>query len=54
MDAPLTRVRAGSRPRRGRIADDVVLLVLRDDRTRASAQTGDTALRRTRPEPSNR
>ncbi|WP_328402637.1 hypothetical protein OHS70_30475 [Streptomyces sp. NBC_00390] len=45
---------AGNRPRRGRIADDVALLVLRDDRTRAAAQSGDTALRRARPEPSNR
>jgi serine phosphatase RsbU (regulator of sigma subunit) len=38
----------------GRLADDVALLVLRNDRSRVPAQCGDTALRRTRPEPSNR
>ncbi|MEU9010144.1 PP2C family protein-serine/threonine phosphatase [Streptomyces sp. NPDC048479] len=38
----------------GRLADDVALLVLRNDRARVPAQSGDAALRRTRPEPSNR
>ncbi|WP_308313201.1 SpoIIE family protein phosphatase [Streptomyces sp. ISL-1] len=38
----------------GRLADDVALLVLRNDRSRVPAQCGDTVLRRTRPEPSNR
>lgn len=39
---------------RGRLADDVALLVLRNDRSRVPAQCGDATLRRTRPEPSNR
>lgn len=38
----------------GRLADDVALLVLRNDRSRVPAQSGDAGLRRTRPEPSNR
>ena len=38
----------------GRLADDVALLVLRNDRARVPAQSGDAALRRTRPEPSSR
>ncbi|MET7620997.1 PP2C family protein-serine/threonine phosphatase [Streptomyces sp. NPDC005408] len=38
----------------GRLADDVALLVLRNDRSRVPAQCGDATLRRTRREPSNR
>ncbi|MGI5400159.1 PP2C family protein-serine/threonine phosphatase [Streptomyces sp. CA-135486] len=38
----------------GRLADDVALLVLRNDRSRVAAQCGDTVLRRTRRQPSNR
>lgn len=38
----------------GRLADDVALLVLRNDRSRVPGQCGDAALRRTRPEPSHR
>ncbi|MBT2506026.1 serine/threonine-protein phosphatase [Streptomyces sp. ISL-98] len=38
----------------GRLADDVALLVLRNDRRRVPAQPGDPALRRSRVEPSNR
>ncbi|MFI1396677.1 PP2C family protein-serine/threonine phosphatase [Streptomyces sp. NPDC020681] len=38
----------------GRLADDVALLVLRNDRSRVPAQCSDSALRRTRPQPSNR
>ncbi|MCX4821855.1 serine/threonine-protein phosphatase [Streptomyces sp. NBC_01142] len=38
----------------GRLADDVALLVLRNDRSRMPAQSGETALRRTRSEPSHR
>jgi serine phosphatase RsbU (regulator of sigma subunit) len=38
---------------RGRVTDDVGLLVLRNDRTRVPARSGEPALRRTRPEPSH-
>ncbi|MFF3324267.1 PP2C family protein-serine/threonine phosphatase [Streptomyces sp. NPDC002889] len=38
----------------GRISDDAALLVLRNDRSRVPAQSAETALRRTRPQPSNR
>ncbi|MEV6397886.1 PP2C family protein-serine/threonine phosphatase [Streptomyces sp. NPDC051907] len=38
----------------GRLADDVALVVLRNDRPRAPTQSGDTAPRRTRPQPSHR
>lgn len=39
---------------RGRIADDVAPLVLRNDPSRVPAQCGDATLRRARREPSNR
>ncbi|MGW7056270.1 PP2C family protein-serine/threonine phosphatase [Streptomyces sp. NPDC054887] len=38
----------------GRLADDVALLVLRNDRSRVPAQPGDQGLRRSRAESSNR